>query len=74
MTAPAHTEARGVEFEAEGLDEFSVAVREHVDVVGAGALLPGFHHENIVDRRACDGVDALRLEGVGLVHEARKVS
>lgn len=56
------------------LGELGAAVGQHEHlVVDAGALAPGVHHKGIIDRDAGDGVDALRLELVRLLHEAGQV-
>ena len=73
LAARTHTEAAGVEGQAEGLGELAVAVGEHRDVGRAVRLVPRAEHERVVDRGGGDLVDALGLELGGLLDEARQV-
>src|SRR3990172_6718990 len=66
LGARAQSVAGAVERHVDRLGEFAVAVGEKFDLaLGAGCLLPGFHHERIVDAGHRDGVDALGLECSG---------
>src|SRR5712691_2407373 len=69
--AGAETIARAVEGEIDRLGELAVAVGQEVDLVGRGRLLPRVHDEDVVDRGDRDGADALRLDGVGVLHDRR---
>ena len=74
LRARAEPVAGAVEVHADALGEFAVAVGQKFDFAGgAGRLLPGFHDEGVVDAGDRDGVDALGLEGVDVVEEARDV-
>ena len=54
---------------------FAVAVGEKLDLVaGARRFLPGIHDEVIVDAGDGDRVDALLLDGVGVLDEAGQVA
>src|SRR3546814_9393656 len=75
LPARAHAVLRGIHGEADGLGEFAIAVRKHRHlIVGPALLAPGAHHEGIVDGGAGDLVDALDLEILGLVDEARQMA
>src|SRR5438105_1503578 len=62
--------ARGVERHVDRLGEVGIAVGQELDLVGTARLLPLVHDEAVVDRGDRDGVDALGLDGVGVLHEA----
>lgn len=52
-----------VEHQPHRLGEIAVAIGEHQDAVADPArLAPGFHHEDVVDRHAGDGVDPFGLD------------
>ncbi len=66
LRAGAEPVAGAVEGEVDRLGELAVAVGQELDLVRERRLLPGVHHEDVVDRGERDGVDALGLDGVGV--------
>ena len=63
-----------IEREAERLGEVGAAVGQELDLAfRTGCFLSGVHDEHIVDRGDRDGVDALGLDGVGVLDEAGHV-
>src|SRR5262249_20504851 len=74
LRARAHAVARPVHREADRLGELAVAVGEHHHVVADLLVLaPCVHDEGVVHRQAGDRVDALGLDRLGVVDEARKM-
>src|SRR5262245_10484550 len=70
----AEAELRAVHLEAELPRELAVTVREHHHLArGSLGLSPRVHHEGIVHGDAGDEVDALRLDGVGVLDVAGQV-
>src|ERR1700687_1507014 len=63
LRADAHAFLDAIKLEADRLDEIGIAVAEHHDFAVALMLLaPSAHHKGVVDRDACDRIDALGLE------------
>src|SRR4029450_13821133 len=73
LAALAHAEFRRIHLQADRLGEQAVAVSDHRDVLAALCLVPGAHDKGVVDARAGDLVDALALQLIGLLDEARQV-
>src|SRR5262249_8038156 len=74
LRASSEAVARTVERHVDGLGKFAVAVRQKIDLAfGAGRFLPGFHYEYVIDAGHRDRVDALRLDGRGVVQETGNV-
>ena len=70
----AHAEAGPGDVDAHGAGEVGGAVGHHHHLVADVLVLaPGVHYEDVVDREADDEVDALGLERVGALNEARQV-
>src|SRR3546814_15946606 len=63
LAARAHAEFAAIHLEAHRLGEVAIAVGQHRHLaVAARALAPGAHHKSVVDGRAGDFIDALRLQ------------
>src|SRR3569832_2594056 len=74
LAALAHAEARAVHLKAHRLGEVAIAIGQHADLaVRLLILAPGVHHERVIDGDAGDFVDALGLQCVEILHEARDV-
>ena len=74
LAAGPQAEPGAVQLQAQGGGVLAVAVGQHQHLVaGAGALAPGVHHKGVVDRHAGNGIDALGLDGVGIVDETGQV-
>ena len=74
LTTHAHAETRAIKYEIECLRVVPVTVGKHEHCIADVAILaPGMHDEYIINGHASHRVDALRLECLSLLHEARQV-
>src|SRR5258708_26434826 len=74
LGADAESVAGSVQFHADRLGEFGVAVGKEDRLVAlVGVALPCAHDERVIDGHHGDGVDALGLDGVGVEKNARHV-
>ena len=74
LAAGPHATSHQIQFKPDSLGEGSRSVGQHSHLaVAALFLAPGAHHEGVVHGDTRDRVDALRLEGIRVLYEARKV-
>src|SRR5215475_14029477 len=74
LRAHAEAVAGTVEGEVDRFGELAVAVGEELDLVARiGIALPRAHDEHVVDAGDRDRVDALALDGIGILHDRRHV-
>ena len=65
--------AGGIEAQIDRLGELAIAVGQKFHVLSGRCLFPGIHHKNIVDRSDSDGVHALGLERIHVLHDGGHV-